>query len=75
MKLALVLATIAAVSSAAAVIPSELLVDKRQCLLNGFSCDGRIKGGNCCSGNCIAVVCSNANTFACQPSDQTNCVH
>ncbi|KAL6173433.1 hypothetical protein ACJQWK_00985 [Exserohilum turcicum] len=53
MKLALVLATIAAVSSAAAVIPSELLVDKRQCLLNGFSCDGRIKGGNCCSGNCI----------------------
>ncbi|KAK2023653.1 hypothetical protein LX32DRAFT_644409 [Colletotrichum zoysiae] len=70
MKLTLIFATIVAVSSAAAIVPDELL-DKRQCSLNGFSCTSN---SQCCSNNCLNVVCNNSSTGACQPKEQTNCI-
>ncbi|KAK2050618.1 hypothetical protein LZ31DRAFT_547900 [Colletotrichum somersetense] len=70
MKLALIFATIVAVSSAAAIIPDELL-DKRQCSFNGLSCGS---SSECCSQNCLSVVCGDRSTATCQPKEQTHCV-
>ncbi|KAK2013709.1 hypothetical protein LZ32DRAFT_617358 [Colletotrichum eremochloae] len=49
MKLTLTIATIVAVSSAAAVTP-DVPLNKRQCTLNGFSCT---LSTECCSTNCF----------------------
>ncbi|KAA8612741.1 hypothetical protein TUN199_07754 [Pyrenophora tritici-repentis] len=72
MKLTSIVATIVAITSVAA-LPATL--QERQCLLNGFPCDGGSPDqGQCCSRNCQAVVCENRSTFSCQSPTGPSCI-
>ncbi|KAF4306679.1 hypothetical protein GTA08_BOTSDO05910 [Botryosphaeria dothidea] len=67
--LAISLLAVLGVASPTADRSSELTLEPRQCLVNGLFCGS---ASECCSGNCITVLCQNAPEGPrCQPEGKS----